>query len=262
MKTTKASDMKNFREGLTCPHARYRPLTWGNTQSCLMLEGLKSQSAALCSFTSHTHATGQHPAQNKPLTSFLLSLPLTHSHLSVFLCLPLSLARSLAIEPRTGPLSPSQVTTVISASVGLSDSHGGREGGRERQREQTRGGKERSCEDEDGEGGGRLAKDTTWPPEERGSGHKRCRAGQRGRGVNKKRERKWGRLTITAGRSPEPYNRQQFDGLCVCTHLSATTSCFTFTPSLFISLSLAVRIMEQELFRFHPFIKHMTAFIS
>lgn len=39
--------------------------------------------------------------------------------------------------------------------------------------------------------GRRLANDTTRPIEERGSGKEKCRAGERGRGVNKERERQW-----------------------------------------------------------------------
>ena len=124
-----------------------------------------------------------------------------------------------------------------------------KEGGRDREKQSEEGkkGVVRVRMEREGAGKGRrLAEDTTRPIEERGSGEENCGAGERGRGANEEGERHREKLTITACHSQEPCNHMWFDTKYIYTHLSATTSPFTFTlffPSSHISLG--VRIMKQ-----------------
>lgn len=89
-------------------------LTRGTTLSCLMLENVKLQRAALCSFTTHTHTPPDSILLRTSCSLSLLLPPLPpfHSHGRPGVCLCLSLTPSLwsSQEPMH---FLSQVTTVI-----------------------------------------------------------------------------------------------------------------------------------------------------
>lgn len=127
-----------------------------------------------------------------------------------------------------------------------------RERGREGETEKgSRGGKERSSEVEDGgrEGGRkgrRLAKDTAWPIEERGSGQEKCRAGERDRVVSERLMPCQPAICCFVN--------------CTFTHICQTRQQAVLHLHPIYSPNFHIELWSSAFF-FYPFIKHMTAFI-